>query len=128
MICSAMRSHFQTNYGSCIRFFRRIHAILEPSLKTYKRKLDRDLRHIKLILAHERHNMPVKEWLRLVEDTKACILEMPEDFFCGPLPPRSMYCTAIERVFSGFLEDQRLLALQTPWGFRIPGDERLKHK
>jgi hypothetical protein len=65
--------------------------------------------------------MPVKEWLRLVYETKASILDSPDEFFCCELPLPSIFGAAIERVFDGFLEDQRLLALQTPRSFRIPG-------
>jgi hypothetical protein len=97
---------------------------LEPSLKTYKKKFDRELRHIKIILAHERHNMPVKEWLHLVYETKASILDSPDEFFCCDLPLPSSFRSAIEKVFDGFLEDQRLLALQTSRTFRIPGKSR----
>lgn len=93
--------------------------MLEPRIKTYKRKLDRDLRHIKLILAHERHNMPVGEWLKLVDDTKQCIIANSHDFLPGGVPPGLLFHTAIQKVFDGFLEDQRLLALQTSPGFKI---------
>ena len=96
---------------------------LEASIKTYKKKFDRDLRHIKIVLANERHRMQVKEWLRLVRESKESVLNHPEDFFCMELPPAPLYCAAIEKVFQGFLEDQRLLALQTSKGFRIPTDK-----
>lgn len=97
---------------------------LQPSIKTYKKQFDRDLRHIKLILAHERQDMPVKEWLQLVDETKQSILDFPEDFFCRELPEPALYRAAIEKVFAGFLEDQRLLALQTSKGFRIPNEKK----
>lgn len=93
--------------------------MLELRIKTYKRKLDRDLRHIKLILAHERRNMPVAEWLKLVDDTKQSIIDNPQDFLPGGVPPGLLFHAAIEKVFDGFLEDQRLLALQTSPGFKI---------
>jgi len=93
---------------------------LEGNIKTYKRKFDRDLKHIKIILTHARHRMPVSEWLRLVHETRDSILDYPEEYFCGELPPRRVFREAIEKVFEGFLEDQRLLALQTSKGFRLP--------
>jgi hypothetical protein len=86
---------------------------LELSVKTYKRKLDRELRHIKLILAHQRHHLPAAEWRRLVEETKASILNCPQDFFCIEIPSRNLFSDAIEKVFDGFLEDQRLLSMQS---------------
>ncbi len=94
--------------------------ILDPTIKTYKKRFDRDLRHIKLILAQERRKLPVKEWLVLVEDTKQSILNCPRDFFCRDVPPEPVFSTALEKVFDAFLEDQRLLALQTSKGFRKP--------
>jgi len=94
--------------------------LLEPGIKTLKRRFDRDLRHIKIILTHARHDLSVKEWLSLVQETKESILNYPEDYFCTELPPRSLLAEAIEKVFDGFLEDQRLLALQTSKGFKIP--------
>jgi hypothetical protein len=105
-------------------FFGTNQGLLEPSIQTYKKKFDRDLRHIKIILAHERHAMPVKEWLRLVHETKESILNFPEEFFCSELPARDLYSAAIEKVFAGFLEDQRLLAMQTSKGFKIPTEKK----
>ncbi|HEX8040497.1 MAG TPA: hypothetical protein VF490_15165 [Chryseosolibacter sp.] len=89
-------------------------------MKRYKREFDRDLRHIKLILAQERHKLPVSEWLHLVQETKECILRHPREFFCHELPPEPLVSTVLEKVFDRFLEDQRLLALQTSKGFRKP--------
>lgn len=62
----------------------------------------------------------VNEWLQLVRETKQWILEEPEIFFGDALPPRRDLCRAIDAVFAGFLEDQRLLANQTDKRFRIP--------
>lgn len=94
--------------------------VLDAIAKKYKRAFDRDLRHIKLILAQERHKLPVSEWLRLVQETKECILRQPDEFFCRDLPAEPVLSAALEKVFDRFLEDQRLLALQTSKGFRKP--------
>ena len=96
-------------------------AKVEESLKTCKRKFDKQLRHIKVILAQKRHQLTVKEWLTLVYETRSSILKSPEDFLCGTLPPPKLLSAAIERVFSDFVEDQRLLANQsmsTKWRIR----------
>ena len=93
---------------------------LEASIKTYKKKFDRDLRHVKIILSQRRKEMAIKDWLHLVQETKESILKHPEEYFCNDLPPMSVYFEAIDHVFAGFLEDQRLLALQTSKGFKIP--------
>ena len=93
---------------------------LKASVKNYKRKCDRDLKHIKNILALERRRSGVIEWLDLVRETKAWILEEPEIFFGNDLPPRQIVCQAVDGVFEGFLEDQRLLANQTDKRFRMP--------
>ena len=87
--------------------------MLDPTIKRHKKQFDRDLRHIKLILSHARHELPVKEWLALVEETKQSVLTCRDDFFCHDLPADRLFRTAIEKVFDAFLEGQRLLALQT---------------
>ena len=87
---------------------------LEPSINAQKRKFDRELRHIKLILAHNRHHLNINEWLELVQQTKHSILNNPGDFFCMALPSGPVFHAAIEKVFECFLQDQRLLAIQTP--------------
>lgn len=101
-------------------FFNKSEPVLELSVKTYKKIFDRELRHIKLILAHQRHQLDVKEWLQLVHDTKQSVIESSHEFFCKELPPKAVVLAAIEKVFEGFLEDQRLLAAQTSKGFRMP--------
>jgi hypothetical protein len=100
--------------------------ILTPSAKTYKRKFDRELRHVKLILTHERRRMPVTEWLDLVQQIKECISRNPESFFGDELPADSLVQEALDHVFSGFLEDQKLLANQISMTHKIPRRFRLK--
>jgi hypothetical protein len=100
---------------------------LEVSLKTYKRKLDRELRHIKLILAHRRHDLPPGEWRRLVQEAKESILNAPQDFLCIEIPPAKIFPEAIEKVFEGFIEDQRLLSIQRPKTFERFSDHN-KHR
>lgn len=86
---------------------------MEDTVKTYKRKLHRELRHIKLILARKRHHLPAVDWRRLVQETKDSILNAPQEFFCQDIPPGQTFSEAIEKVFDGFMEDQRLLANQS---------------
>ena len=95
---------------------------LEISVKVYKRELDRELRHIKLILAHERHSMPAAEWRQLVQQTKESILKAPQDFLCKDLPSRTLFFKSLEKVFEGFIEDQRLLSIQSQKTFVKPPD------
>lgn len=87
-------------------------TISQGALKTYKRRLDKELRHVKIILAHERRRIPTEEWRQLVGATKASIVQSPEEFFCIELPPRPIFLAVLEKVFDGFLEDQRLLSIQ----------------
>jgi len=96
-----------------------IEYFLEPSVKTYKRRFDRELKHIKLILTRERVRLPVDEWLELVEQTRQSILASPTEYFCEELPAEAIFNTAIEQVFAGFLEDQRIRAVQTARPFKI---------
>ena len=94
--------------------------MLDPIIKKHKKQFDRDLRHIKLILAQARRTLTVDEWLSLVEETRQSILSCREDFFCHDLPADPLFSSAIEKVFDTFLEGQRLLALQTSKAFRRP--------
>lgn len=93
---------------------------MEPVIKTYKRQFDKGLRHIKLILMRQRDSMSAHDWLQLVHETRESILSHPEEYFCSELPPKSLLREAIDKVFEGFLTDQRLLALQKSKAFRIP--------
>lgn len=93
---------------------------LNVSGKTYKRRFDKELKHVKNILAAERHKLSVPEWLELVRKTKESVLDEPETFFGADLPARPVLCEIIDSVFAGFLEDQRLLANQTDKKFKIP--------
>lgn len=93
---------------------------MDSSIKTYKKRFDRDLKHIKIILSQKRREIAVSDWLGLVQETKESILKHPEEYFCSDVPSTSIYFEVIDQVFAGFLEDQRLLALQTSKGFKIP--------
>ena len=86
---------------------------MQLNAKSYKRKLDRELRHVKLILAHLRPELSARDWVRLVGETKVAILSCPQEFLCSELPAQRVFVEALEKVFEGFLEDQRLLAGQT---------------
>ena len=86
---------------------------MQLNAKSYKRKLDRELRHIKLILPQLRPELAPDDWLRLVGQTKAAVLTCPQDFFCSEVPPHRVFTEAVDKVFEGFVEDQRLLAGQT---------------
>lgn len=96
-----------------------IENFVKPGVKTYKRRFDRELKHIKLILTRERIRLPVDEWLQLVAETRQSILDAPEEYFCEELPAEAVFCTAIEQVFAGFLEDQRIRAVQTGRPFKV---------
>ena len=110
-------------------FFKKLNPVLDPTVKTYKRFFDRELRHIKLVLARKRHDLNTKDWLQLVEETKQSVIQSPEEFVCKELPPKAVWLASIEKVFEGFLEDQRLLAAQSSKSFRLPRRrEHVPHK
>lgn len=96
---------------------------MEESIKTLKRKYDRELKHIKVILTNKRLQLPLSEWKLLVLQTKESIVGFPEDFFCCDLPPAPVFRAAIEKVFEGFLEDQRLREVQTSFHLKYRGDK-----
>lgn len=93
---------------------------MQLSVKTYKRKFDKDLKHIKIILVGERRRLSIGEWLDLVRKTHEWMHNEPEHFFGGGLPPEEILHEAIDMVFQDFLEDQRLLANQTNKRFAMP--------
>jgi hypothetical protein len=74
----------------------------------YKRKFDRQLRHVKLILMSSRAKLPSEDWIRLVYATKKSVINNPEQYLNGEIPDRKILILSIERVFKGFLEDQKI--------------------
>lgn len=91
-----------------------IMASLQSDVKAWKRRFDKELKHVKIILTHERRRMPKHEWLQLVHATKESIIQSPADFFGNDLPSEPVFRAALEKVFDFFLEDQRLLSIQRP--------------
>lgn len=81
---------------------------MEGQVKAYKRKFDRDLRHIKVLFMKKKNAMPREEWVNFIHETKACILENPEEFFNFRLPSKEVVHAAIEQVFEGFFIDQKI--------------------
>jgi hypothetical protein len=85
---------------------------VEEKIKIYKRKFDAELRHVKVILLSNKSTMEHHEWIRLVLSVKRSIKANPKDFFCIELPIPEIAMQAIDRVFDGFFEDQRIRKLQ----------------
>ena len=82
-------------------------------VKAYKRKFDRALRHIKVLLLHKKQEMTLEEWENFVSETKMTILKNPGEFFCFELPGRDVTNAAIIQVFEGFAQDQKIRAIQS---------------
>lgn len=80
---------------------------MERKIDAYKRKFDRELRHIKLILMNNKTLMPSVKWLQLVYQTKTTITENPQDFF-PDIPEQKILIAAMDKVFQGFLADQKI--------------------
>ena len=100
-------------------FLRTNNTLLEKMIETYKRKFDRDLKHIKIILTSERRRLPYSQWLDLVHETREIILRSPEDFFCYELPSKTILSAAIAKIFVSFLKDQRIREVQSSIHFKI---------
>jgi hypothetical protein len=79
----------------------------EFSVDNYKRKFDRELRHVKVILMSQKNAMTKHEWIRLVMATKKSILASPETYFAST-PEQTVFKQAIDKVFKGFLDDQKI--------------------
>jgi hypothetical protein len=82
--------------------------VAERKINSYKRKLDKQLRHLKIELLTKRQELPSDQWLRLIYATKRSVLENPGQYVTGELPERFVLIPAIDRVFKGFLEDQKI--------------------
>lgn len=81
---------------------------MDRKVKAYKRKFDRELRHIKVLFMIKKRSLPDQQWINFVFETKAAILENPEEFFCFELPDKKITKAAIEEVFEGFFTDQKI--------------------
>jgi hypothetical protein len=77
------------------------------NINGYKRKLDRDLRHVKVILMSHKKSMSKHNWVRLVLATKKSILAEPLSYFSA-VPPAEILKATIDKVFKGFLDDQKI--------------------
>jgi hypothetical protein len=80
----------------------------DRKINGYKRKYDRQLRHLKLILMSRKNEIPTEEWIRLVYATKRSVINHPEQYLVGEIPDRNILILSVERVFKGFLEDQKI--------------------
>lgn len=79
----------------------------ENNINLYKRKLDRELRHVKVILMRQKSSMVRHEWIRFVMATKRSIQADAENFLRS-VPDPEIRKSAIDRVFQGFLDDQKI--------------------
>lgn len=85
----------------------------DKRIKAYKRKFDRALRHIKVLLLNKKEEMTTEEWEALVMETKLTVLKNPGEFFCFDLPMKEITNAAILQVFEGFAHDQKIRAIQS---------------
>ncbi|HEY0742098.1 MAG TPA: hypothetical protein VGD40_11580 [Chryseosolibacter sp.] len=79
----------------------------EFSVNAYKRKFDRELRHVKVILMAQKNAMTKHAWIRFVFATKKSITANPENYFKS-IPDKEIFQQAIDKVFQGFLDDQKI--------------------
>jgi hypothetical protein len=79
----------------------------EFSINAYKRKFDRELRHVKVILMAQKNQMTKAAWIRFVMATRKSILINPETYFRS-IPEKEIFIQAIDKVFKGFLDDQKI--------------------
>lgn len=52
--------------------------------------------------------MSRQQWINFINETKSAILEEPEAFFSFELPSKKILVAAIELVFEGFFQDQKI--------------------
>ena len=94
-----------------MQVFSRFSIVMENKVKAYKRKFDRELKHVKLILMKSKENMPREQWLQFVHLTKKSIEKHPADFFHN-IPEKKILVAALNMVFESFLEDQKIRDVQ----------------
>lgn len=82
-------------------------SIEERNINSYKKKFDKELRHIKLILMNRKNAMSLREWMELITYTKKAIISSPGNFF-REIPEDKILKAAVDKVFAGFLEDIRI--------------------
>ena len=85
---------------------------MEARMKSYKRKFDSNLKHVKLILLQYRETLPESQWQILFEETRQCILKHPTHFLTGELPDSKTLTLAVDLVFSGFQRDLHVRKVQ----------------
>lgn len=77
------------------------------TINEYKRKFDRELRHIKVIMMGQKRAMPEQDWYRFVLETKKSIMTDPGNYL-KEVPEKTILIPALNRVFRGFLDDQKI--------------------
>jgi hypothetical protein len=80
-------------------------------VKEYKKIYDRELRHLKVMMMAKKNTMQKTAWLNFVSSTKESILKNPENFVRS-IPDQKLFSDAIEQVFQGFLDDQKIREVQ----------------
>jgi len=81
---------------------------MDAERKSFKRKFNNALEPIKVMLAHHKHTLPTKEWLRLVKRTQAGVLEHPDQYLGENLPEIEAMIGLVNEIFGDFLEQQQL--------------------
>ncbi len=82
-------------------------GVSEIRIMGYKRKFDRDLRYVKVMLMNQKKTMAPGEWIRFVHSTMRTIMNEPQNYL-EDVPEKNILVPALYRVFKGFLEDQKI--------------------
>jgi hypothetical protein len=88
-------------------YFRSMSVEPNFTINAYKRKFDRELRDIKVMMMSHKNSMTKHAWIRLVMATKKSIMANPENFFRN-VPEPHILKEALDKVFQGFLDDQKI--------------------
>lgn len=79
---------------------------MDAERKSYKRKFNNSLEPIKVMLAHHKHTLPTREWLRLVKRTQTGVLEYPDQYLGKNLPGEPIMTGLVNEIFDDFLQQQ----------------------
>jgi hypothetical protein len=96
--------------GSCSLLNLNLEMESQPefTVSAYKRKFDKDLRHVKVMMMSKKNTMTKHAWIRFVMTTKKTIIAHPENYFRSTPPKPDIFKQAIDEVFQGFLNDQKI--------------------
>jgi hypothetical protein len=93
----------QVSDSSCIALLSRD---MDAELKTHKRKFNKALEPVKVMLSHKQYLLRKEEWLKMVEQFRVAIINQPEQYLNGDLSrKKALVSTLVNLIFEEFLKE-----------------------